>query len=162
VLTYLQDDVKLRSLLEGEIRTSRTPFYYMPDLADVYERAGDRTAALDWLEKGYRESRGPATRFQWGVLYVEGLLRMTPDDVPRIRAATSQVLGELQGPDRIHGRARQRLSRLGRELGTWSKPPRRAAASAAIAHHWSGICAGLPPGDAARSDCRGLLPLAGI
>src|SRR6478609_7688491 len=162
VLTYLQDDVKLRSLLEGEIRTSRTPFYYMPDLADVYERAGDRTAALDWLEKGYRESRGPATRFQWGVLYVEGLLRMTPDDVPRIQAATSQVLGELQGPDRIHGRARQRLARLGRELGTWSTQPPRAAASAAIAHHWSGICAGLPPGDAARSECRGLLPLAGI
>jgi thioredoxin-like negative regulator of GroEL len=161
VLTWLQDDLRLRALLEAEIRTSRSPFYYMPDLADVYERAGDRTTALSWLERGYRESRGPATRFQWGVLYVEGLLRMAPDEVARIHAAASQVLNELQGPDRIHGRARQRLERLGRELGDWSGPQPRAAAAAAIAHQWSGICAGLPPGDAARSDCRRLLPLAG-
>ncbi|HXR51832.1 MAG TPA: thioredoxin family protein [Steroidobacteraceae bacterium] len=161
VLTYLKDDARLRALLEGEIRTSRTPFYYMPDLADVYERAGDRPAALAWLEKGYRESRGPATRFQWGVLYVEGLLRMTPDDVPRIQAAASQVLGELQGPDRIHGRARTRLERLGKELGAWSAPRPRAAAATALAQQWAAICADLPPDEAARSDCRRLLSLEG-
>jgi len=161
VLTCLQDDARLRTLLEGEIRTSRTPFYYMPDLADVYERAGDKSAALTWLEKGYRESRGPATRFQWGVLYLQGLLRMTPDDAPRIQAASLQVLGELQGPDRIQGRARKRLDRIAQDLAAWSKQGSHAAAAAAIRQHWQGICESLPAMDAARSDCPGLLPLAG-
>ena len=162
VLTYLKDDARLRMLLEGEITTSRTAYYYMPDLADVYERAGDKVAALQWLERGYRESRGPATRFQWGALYLHGLLRMAPEETARIQAASVQVLGELQGADRIHGRARQRLERLGAELTSWSRVPAHAAAGNAIRQRWQGICAALPAQDAARGDCPGLLPLAGI
>jgi len=159
VLTYLKDDARLRTMLEGEIATSRTAYYYMPDLADVYERAGDKATALTWLERGYRDSRGPATRFQWGTLYLRGLLRMSPDDASRIQGATLQVLGELKGPDRIHGRARSRLEKLGGELAQWSRQPGHANASTAIREGWQDICASLPAGDPARQDCEGLLPL---
>lgn len=155
VLTYLGDDVRLRQLLEGEIRVSRTPYYYMSDLADVYERTGDKVAALTWLERGYRESRGPATRFQWGVLYVNGLLRMAPDDVARIQEAASQVLGELSGPDRIHGRTRSRLDALAADLIDWSRPPVRRQAAAAIASRWSEVCSTLPDRDPQKPDCAG-------
>jgi len=41
VLEYLEDDARLRALLQGELATSRTPFYYMADLAVLDERTGN-------------------------------------------------------------------------------------------------------------------------
>lgn len=162
VLTYLGDDARLRALLQDELETARTPYYYMPDLADLDERAGRFQDALQWLERGYRESKGPATRFQWGVLYVEGLLRMSPQDEARIREAALAVIGELDGPDRIHARARQRLARLRGRLDEWaSGEPSRAAVMAAFGARWQQICAALPEGEPARSQCPAL-PGAGI
>lgn len=157
VLFELGDDLQLRALLEEQMKRSRTPYYYMPDIADIEERAGNVQAALSWLERGYREARGPATRFQWGTFYLGGLLRMAPDDAPRIQRAVSEVIGELDGPDRIHARARVRLERLDEQLDEWARQTGNAEALAAIAKGWQKICAGLPESDPARSGCTDLL-----
>ena len=121
VLSELGDDARLRELLQQQMQVSTTAYYYMPDMADIEERAGNVAAALGWLERGYRESRGPATRFQWGALYVDGLLRMAPADEARIRAAVLQVIGELEGPGRVHARARVRLDKMADALRDWAK-----------------------------------------
>ncbi len=157
VLGYLEDDARLRALLQGEMATSRTPYYYMADLATLEERTGNKAGAVTLLERAYRESQGPATRFQWGVLYVEGLLRMAPQDEPRIRAATLSVLGELAGPDRIHARTRGRLERMHRSLLGWSKGAGRSGTLAAVNQRWQQICAALPESDAMRGECPGLM-----
>jgi protein disulfide-isomerase len=157
VLEYLGDEARLRQLLQGEMANSRTPYYYMADLATLEERAGNRTEALALLDRAYRESQGPATRFQWGVLYVEGLLRMAPQDEPRIRAATLSVLGELEGPDRIHARTRGRLDRMSKSLRDWSGGAGRGATLAAIDQRWQQICAALPATDALRGECPRLM-----
>ncbi|HMA10467.1 MAG TPA: thioredoxin family protein [Steroidobacteraceae bacterium] len=157
VLEYLGDDARLRELLQGELATSRTPFYYMADLAALAERTGNEHEALTLLERAYRESQGPATRFQWGVLFVEGLLRMSPQDEPRIRAATIAVLGELAGPDRIHARTRGRLERMHKALLGWSSQSGRSATLAAINQHWQQICSALPATDAMRGECPRLM-----
>lgn len=157
VLTFLDDDDRLRALLEEQIRTSKTPYYYLPDLADLEEKAGNQPQALDLLERGYREARGPATRFQWGVIYVDGLLRMSPGDEPRIRAAVLEVIGELDGPDRIHARARSRLERLRSSLGRWAGETDNAATLTAIGQRWGQICDALPESDPVRTECPGLL-----
>jgi thiol-disulfide isomerase/thioredoxin len=153
VLTYLDDKARLRSLLEGEIKTSKTPYYYMADLADLEEKAGNSTLALTLLERAYRESSGPATRFQWGAMYAGGLLRMSPQDEPRIRAAFLDVLGELDGPDRIHARARARLDKLNVALVEWSAATKNAATLKAIAQRWQKVCAALPESDPVRAEC---------
>lgn len=158
VLNLLGDDAALRKLLEGEIRTSKTPFYYMPDLADLDEKAGHKDEALMWLQRAYLESRGPATRFQWGALYVNGLLRMAPQDEPRIRAATLEVIGELDGADRIHARARARLDRLHDALGKWAKETHHPDTLTVIAQRWNQICAALPASDPASGECPRLMP----
>jgi protein disulfide-isomerase len=157
VLSELGDDARLRELLEGQLKVSRTAYYYMPDLADIEERAGNTQAALGWLQRGYEESRGPATRFQWGALYVNGLLRMTPGDEQRIRAAALAVLGELAGPDRIHARARVRLERLAGALKEWAAANNGAATMQAVGSRWREICAGLPDSDPARAGCTDIL-----
>ncbi|MEJ0099252.1 MAG: hypothetical protein WDO12_05685 [Pseudomonadota bacterium] len=157
VLTYLDDKAKLRALLEGEIRTSKTPYYYMTDLADLDEEEGDKTQALSLLEQAYRASQGPATRFQWGALYANGLLRMSPQDEPRIRAAFIDVLGELEGPDRIHARARARLDKLNTALVKWSADTKNAATLKVVAQRWQKICTALPESDPVRTECPGLV-----
>ncbi len=65
--------------------------------------------------------QGPATRVQWGVLYVEGLLKLAPDDAPRIEQATASLIAELEAqPSGYHQRTRQRFERLAGQLKTWS------------------------------------------
>jgi len=157
VLSELGDDARLRALLEQQMKISRTAYYYMPDVADIEERAGNTAAALQWLERGYKESRGPATRFQWGVLYVNGLLRMSPRDEPRIRAAALEVIGELDGPDRIHARARVRLERLDAALAKWAAESGHSATLTAVGQRWREICARLDAADPVRQACPGLL-----
>jgi protein disulfide-isomerase len=161
VLTYLDDRTRLRSLLEGEIRTSKTPFYYMADLADLEEQEGHAAQALDLLERAYRTSTGPATRFQWGTLYAQGLLRMSPQDDGRIRTAMADVLGELAGPDRIHARTRTRLDKLNTALGEWAGATGNSAALEAVAQSWRKICATLPESDPVRDQCPALVGPAG-
>lgn len=161
VLFYLGDKARLRTLLEGEIKTSRTPYYYMADLADLEEQEGNNKQALDLLEKAYRSAQGPATRFQWGALYAGGLLRMSPQDEPRIRAAFVEVLGELEGPDRIHARARSRLDKLSSSLVKWSGETKNAATLQAVAQRWQKVCAALPESDPVRAECPGLVAAKG-
>lgn len=161
VLTLLGDDAQLRTLLEGEIQTSKTAFYYMPDLADLDEKLGHKDQALMWLERAYRESRGPATRFQWGVLYVNGLLRMAQQDEPRIRAAVLDVIGELDGPDRIHARATVRLDRLHEGLRKWAAETKHPETLAVIAQRWGRICAALPASDPVSRECPQLMAATG-
>ena len=49
------------------------------------------SSAIDWLKRAYDASTGPATRFQWGTYYINGLLEMTPDDVARAFHKVAQL-----------------------------------------------------------------------
>lgn len=109
-------------LLTAELDRSQTPYYYMPALAGLAEARGDRAQAVDWLRQGYETSGGPATRVQWGVLYVQGLIRLTPEDGEAVENAAGAVIDELsEQPDSYHQRTRQRFETLGQALGDWSR-----------------------------------------
>ncbi|HEU4616421.1 MAG TPA: hypothetical protein VFV10_00175, partial [Gammaproteobacteria bacterium] len=158
VLATLGENERAYAVAEQAMQSSKTPYYYMADLADLDEELGRTQAAIGWLERAYRESKGPATRFEWGTSYVRGLIRMKPDDEAAVRDAAIEVLGELEGPDRIHTRARTRLERLDASLREWSKGGAHAAALAAIRARMDSVCAGIPStdGEALRS-CGGFL-----
>ena len=99
----LDDDAN--RLLVAELEKSRSPYYFMLDLAELAQKAGREAEAVDWLARAYAGAQGPATRFQWGYNYMLGLLEMTPDDAARIQQAGLDVLGELDGtPDAFYQR----------------------------------------------------------
>jgi len=114
------------------------------------------------LDQAYRESQGTATRFQWGQLYVSGLLRMTPNDSSRIQQAGSDVLAELDGPDRIYRRARVRLERLDRELRAWNDASNGQHVDVLQALHtrMQEICVKIPDAEPARASCDAFLKSA--
>ena len=122
---------------------------------------GDREA-VNLLDQAYRESQGAATRFQWGALYVSGLLRMTPKDSARIQQAGSAVLSELEGPDRIYRRARMRLERLDRELRAWNDTSKGQYGDVlqTLHAHMQEICVKIPDTEPARASCDAFLKAA--
>jgi thiol-disulfide isomerase/thioredoxin len=145
-----------------EIARASAPYYYKADLAEIAEKMGRKDEALTLFDEAYRESQGAATRFQWGQLYVSGLLRLAPKDSQRITDAASSVLGELDGPDRIYRRARVRLEKLDRELRAWNDAAKGAHTEVLQGLHarMQQICVKIPDGDAARTSCDAFLKTA--
>jgi thiol-disulfide isomerase/thioredoxin len=156
-LDTLDEQDRIRAVLEHEVKTAKQPYYYMLDLASVEEKAGHKDKAVEWLERAYRESQGVATRFQWGTEYVLGLVRMQPENGARIRDASFKVLGELDGPDRIYMRTASRLKRLDSTLREWNKDGAHAREIAVLRDHMSGICGKIPAEEPARKTCDSFL-----
>jgi thiol-disulfide isomerase/thioredoxin len=153
----LGDDAAQYAMLRAEMRTAKTPYYYMADLGDVEERRGHRAEALAWYERAYRESRGAATRFQWGNRYLGALLRLAPTERQRIRDTAAAVIGELDGPERIRARTRIGLEKLDGRLRKWNEEHHYGADLQEIRRRMQGVCAKLPSNDAGLSTCRNFL-----
>jgi protein disulfide-isomerase len=144
---------RARDLLALEARTSNTPHYYLGDLADVEEHLGNNQRALELRAEAYAKAKGPASRFQWGYSYLDGLLRLTPDDTATIEKVGTQVIAELDGPNRVHRRTRSRLTRLDSRLKEWSTSSARAEVSAKFRAQVASACA-KTEGAAADAGCR--------
>jgi thiol-disulfide isomerase/thioredoxin len=149
-------------VVQGELAHTATPYYYKADLGELAEELGRKSEALKWYAEGFAEAQGPATRFQWGAIYAGGLLRLQPDDAAKISSVTAQVLGELDGPDRIYRRARMRLERLDLALRKWNTTTQGAHHDVLVGLHerMQQICGKIPKTDAARSSCDAFLASA--
>lgn len=150
----LDDWEKARDLLALEATTSNTPHYYIGDLADVEEHLGNTQRALELMAEAYDKARGPASRFQWGYTYLTGLLRLTPDDTATIEKVSAAVIGELDGPNRIHRRTLSRLGRLDKQLREWNTTPARAQVLTKIRGDVQQVCAKSSGAMAADAGCR--------
>jgi thiol-disulfide isomerase/thioredoxin len=155
VLTESGQQEYVKTLLLEELEKSKQPYYFMPSLARLAEDDGDTEKALYWLRKGYDTSSGSATRFQWGYYYVDGLIRMTPEEPEAIAQASTQLLSELDGqPDAIYNRTGRIMKRLGTKLAEWNFDGRYDEQIAAIQLKVDALCAQIPDGDASLSTCQ--------
>ncbi len=137
----LDDWERARDLLALEATTSNTPHYYIGDLADVEEHLGNNERSLELLAEAYQKAKGPASRFQWGYNYLDGLLRLKPDDTATIEKVGTEVIGELDGPNRIHRRTLSRLNKLDATLRGWNTTPARAAVNTKLRSALQTACA---------------------
>lgn len=112
-------DELAKAVLLKEIAISGQPYYFMPSLADIERRAGNDAAALEWLRKGWETSQGPATRFQWGTYYLDGLMEMKPGDADAIASLTVALFEEMLAGGGFHQRPKAQLQRLGARLREW-------------------------------------------
>ena len=147
------------AMFKGELATARAPYYYMADLGGLEEDRGNKAAALAWFERAYRESRGAATRFQWGSSYLGALLRLAPTDTTRIRATGISVIDELDGPQRIQARTRRGLDKLEARLRIWneSHEHERETVIQTLRTRMHGVCTKLAPSDGGLVSCRKFL-----
>jgi thiol-disulfide isomerase/thioredoxin len=157
ILDVLDDDDRAYAITREQMAQSKTPYYYMLDLAELDEKHGHIDSAVNWLAQAYSQSQGTATRFQWGSHYLVGLIRMKPKDDADIRTAGLAVLGELDGPDRIYQRTKTGLDRLNSALTKWNAKGDHAATITALRQRMDGICGQIPKTDPANATCRGFL-----
>jgi protein disulfide-isomerase len=155
VLTASDQNDYAKTLLLEELEKSKQPYYFMVNLSMLAEEEGEQEEALAWLRKAYDTSEGRATRFQWGYYYVDGLIRMTPDDAATIAAATEELLAELDGQeDALYNRTGRTMKRLGQKLAEWNSDGRHDAQIAQIQARVDSLCAGIPAGDASLATCQ--------
>lgn len=151
-------DTEADQLLVAELGKSKSPYYFMLDLAESAKKAGREDEAVQWLAKAYAGATGPATRFQWGYSYLVGLLEMTPEDATRIEQVGLAVLGELDdSPDAFYQRTRMRLEQLSAKLLEWGKTDGHGAVVERLRKRTGEICRRLPAGDAGRASCENFL-----
>ena len=145
-------------LLVAELGKTRSPYYFMLDLADIAEKAGRKDEAVQWLAKAYAGAQGPATRFQWGYSYLVGLLELTPGDAKTIETVGLQVIDELgNSPDAFYQRTRIRLDELSTKLLDWGTPGERARVVEKMRRRTAEVCARLPERDEGRGNCERFL-----
>jgi len=150
------DDVA-KPLLLAELGRSKQPYYYMPELADIEQRAGNNEAAIEWLKKAYDTTRGPATRFQWGYYYLTGLLELAPTDVDLIHQTTVGLIEELQRSNAFHQRPKSQMDSLENYLLKWAEDAGNQDALVLIRAAVLDVCQRVPEDDAAREVCESFL-----
>jgi thioredoxin-related protein len=151
-------DGEANQLLVAELEKSKSPYYFMLDLAELAKKAGREEEAVEWLAKAYAGAQGPATRFQWGYNYLVGVLEMTPEDTARVERVGLEMIGELEGsPDAFYQRTRMRLEQLSAKLLEWGKEAGRAPVVEKLRNRTAEVCKGLPEGDAGRKNCESFL-----
>ncbi len=109
-----------KNLLLAESEKSKYGYYFMSELAHIEQLLGNEAEALKWLEKAYRQSRGPATRFQWGVNYLRGLLELDANNKEQIEKQFTDFFSQLPTNSVMYQRSRVRLAALQEDLERWS------------------------------------------
>jgi len=148
---------RAKKLLLAEIDKSKQPYYFMVDLASLEQEEGNTEVAIDWLKRAYDTATGPATRFQWGYYYINGLLEMAPDDVERIQTETVNVVRELEAGKAFYQRPKAQLQRLETKLLAWGETQERKAGLAYVRKNVQAICEKIPDQEPARATCDGFL-----
>lgn len=153
------DDVA-KPLLLAELERSRQPYYFMVDIADIEERAGNPELAIEWLRKAHEATQGPATRFQWGYYYLNGLIQMAPDDAQLIHDTTVALIEELQQSGGIYQRPKAQLGRLEKSLLAWGEEHGGEATLDQIRQSVRTVCVAALSNDDSLNTCESFLKSA--
>ncbi|NEX60529.1 thioredoxin family protein [Noviherbaspirillum galbum] len=146
------------ALLKAELKRSHSPYYFMLGLAANAKKRGDKAAALDWYDQAYKAAKGPATRLQWGVAYLNGLLDLAPNDESRIEATAGTLFTELAAtPNAFYERNRASLEKLGKKLAKWNGGNGHGASLQRMTAQLAGICDKLPGNDGQKAACDGIM-----
>jgi len=155
LLEDVGDAAGAERLLMAELERSATPFYYMPSLAQLAEDRGDTATALSWLRRGYESAVGPASRVQWGTLYIEGVTRLTPTDTAEVERAATAVIDELStSPNSFHQRTRVRFTRSETALRNWAATHNGEAVLDRLRAHMRSVCPQTQTEEEARQACQ--------
>ena len=142
------------AMLQAELPKAVSPYYHMLVLASNSKKRGDKAASLDWAEKAYAGSVGPATRLQWGSGYVNKLIELSPQDGARIEKAALQVISELDAaPETFYERNRRSLEKMAKQLDGWGQQNNQAVVLKKLSAKLNAVCAQLPVQDTAREAC---------
>lgn len=143
------------ALLTSNLKKSHSPYYLMNQLAGNARKTGRTAEALSWYEQAFTTSKGPATRLQWGSTYFENLIKLAPQDAPRIEKLASQLIQEAgQDKGAFYERSARSLKKVSDLLLPWAKGD-NAAVLGRLQTQLNGVCAKVD--GKAKAECSSLL-----
>lgn len=149
------------ALLKAELPKAVSPYYHMLVLSSNAKARGDVADALQWAERAWKESQGPATRLQWGSGYVNKIMELSPKDGARVAQAAAAVIAELEvAPETFYERNRRSLEKMAQKMAAWNKQGEHTATVKKIAKQLDAVCRQLPAQDEARAACANIFKTA--
>ncbi len=142
LLAEAGDRAAARKLLESELKRSDWAYYYMLDLSSLAEDSGDKAGAIAWARKAFETAHGSATRVQWGIVWSNAVLRLTPEDRKAVEASAAAVIDEIgKNPDSYYQRTRVKVTAWGEKLRAWSEKNGGTDVLARLQTRMAGVCA---------------------
>ncbi|RKZ99261.1 MAG: hypothetical protein DRQ47_11340, partial [Gammaproteobacteria bacterium] len=115
---------KAKSLLQSQVKKNNNPAYWMLTLANLAQSADQPDMALNWYSEAYRQSKGTATRLQWGSYYLVGLVTLSPQNFTAISGLVHNLIDETtQLTDGVAGRNQKAVQRILTTLQQWASEP---------------------------------------
>jgi thioredoxin-like negative regulator of GroEL len=115
------------ALLKANLAKSHSPYYFMSVLGGNARKTGRSAEALQWYEQAFNESKGPATRLQWGAGYFENLVKLAPQEAGKIEKLAGQLIQEAaQDPGAFYERSARSMQKVSELLLPWAVGPNAA------------------------------------
>lgn len=108
-----------KTLISAELKISKSPYYFMSSLAEIAQETDKPTEVLEWRQKAYNAAEGRATRFQWGVEYVDALIQHDPNNAQEITKMSQAILQHVAASEVFSGRNLGRLQTLLDSMDQW-------------------------------------------
>ncbi|MFM1860254.1 MAG: hypothetical protein RL133_1754 [Pseudomonadota bacterium] len=141
-------------LLRDGLKKSHSDYYLMSQLGSNARKQGKSQEAIQWYQRAYENSVGPATRLQWGVGYLAALTELAPEESKRIESLAVALIQEAsQDPAAFQERSGRSMQRLGRLLSEWNRMASQASALGAVRDKLESVCKRLPDDDGQRVMC---------
>lgn len=147
------------ALLLRNLTRSHSPYYLMSQLGSNARKLGRTSDALNWYERAYQTSKGPATRLQWGASYIGALVDLAPQEGARIeKAAVSLFADAAKDQGALYERSGRSLKRVIDKLSAWNKMAGHTAEIERLRARHADLCEGIAAADPQRSLCEALWP----
>lgn len=145
------------ALLKANLKKSHAPYYLMSQLGSNARKQGRKAEALDWYQRAYQASKGPATRLQWGAGYVVALVDLAPQDGRRIERAVMDLFADAaKDKGAFYDRSGRSLRRVAGKISAWNKSGEHAAEVERLHARHRVVCQGIAAADPQRGLCEAL------
>jgi tetratricopeptide (TPR) repeat protein len=147
------------ALLKANLKKSHAPYYLMSQLGGNARKLGRKAEALDWYERAYRTSKGPATRLQWGASYVAALVDLAPEQGKRIEQAVTDLFADAKkDKGAFYERSGRSLRRATGKISAWNTSGAHAAELERLHLRHREVCTGIAVADPQHALCEALWP----
>lgn len=101
------------ALLEKELKTTDTPWYYQSSMARLMEKQGRKADALLWSQRARDSAKGTTTRLEWMASDLLLNVELAPEQKEKIKALASDYFALARSlPDGLKGRNAKRAKRI--------------------------------------------------